>query len=156
MIHVYRERSSSLFTTCTLSVFTVNWPSLNRLPHRLLSLSGGYKEVCVLSVSLLLEISLHKPWIAPQTIPRIQRRVYVETYACRIFSETAAFGSYAVKHERKSQLELLALCSVKAQEVTTKGLPHVINPRRACAARVIVLGLSRLLPRFLPPRATNR
>ena len=46
---------------------------------------------------------------------------------------------------------------------------EVINPRRACAARVTVLGLSvcpsvrlsvcpsvRLLPRFLPPRATNR
>ena len=41
----------------------------------------------------------------------------------------------------------------------------IVNPRRACAARVTVLGLSvcpsvrpsvRLLPRFLPPRATNR
>ena len=34
----------------------------------------------------------------------------------------------------------------------------IINPRRrACAARVTVLGLSvRLLPRFLPLRATNR
>ena len=38
---------------------------------------------------------------------------------------------------------------------------NVINPRRACAARVIVLGLSFrpsvcLLPRFLPLRATRR
>ena len=41
----------------------------------------------------------------------------------------------------------------------------LINLRRACAARVTVLGLSvrpsaclsvRLLPRFLQPRATNR
>ena len=33
----------------------------------------------------------------------------------------------------------------------------VINPRRACAARVTVLGLCVcLLPRFLPPHATMR
>ena len=41
----------------------------------------------------------------------------------------------------------------------------LVNPRRACAARVTVLGLCVclsvylsvcLLPRFLPPRATNR
>ena len=55
-----------------------------------------------------------------------------------VFSETAAFGSYGVKHERKIQLLIrtglpragpLALCILKAQEVTMKSvyrLPHAI------------------------------
>ena len=53
----------------------------------------------VKSVSLLPYISLLEPLITPQTIPRIQRRIEVEK--CGVFSETAAFRSYGVKHERK-------------------------------------------------------
>ena len=54
------------------------------------------------SVSPLLDISLHEPSIAPQAIPRIQCRIKVEKYVG--FSlKLAAFGSYGVKHERKSQ-----------------------------------------------------
>ena len=33
-----------LVTTCTVNVFAIHLPLLNRLPHRLLSFSGGYKE----------------------------------------------------------------------------------------------------------------
>ena len=41
--------------------------------------------------------------------------------------------------------------------VVTQSHNSIFNPWHACAARVTVLGLSvRLLPSFLPPRATNR
>ena len=42
-----------------------------------------------LSVSLLLDISLHEPWIAPQTIPRILASGIGRKYG--VFCETAAF-----------------------------------------------------------------
>ena len=35
--------------------------------------------------------------------PSIQRQIYKGGKICRVFSETAAFESYGVKHERKSQ-----------------------------------------------------
>ena len=67
-------------------------------------------------------------------------------------------------HDNKPSSVSLGLEMVEAV-VSTLGGMLLVNPRRACAARVTVLGLSfrlsvcpsvRLLPRFLPLRATRR
>ena len=61
---------------------------------------------------------------------------------CRVvFSETAAFGSYGVKHELKRQLLMrtglprvgpLARCILKAQEVTAKGVYRPLHAIYYC------------------------
>ena len=59
--------------------------------------------VCVcLSVCLLFDNSLHEWLFASKTNTHIQRRMEVKKYVW-VFSETAAFESDGVKHERKSQ-----------------------------------------------------
>ena len=59
-----------------------------------------------------------------------------------VFSETAAFGSYGMKHEGKRQLLMrtglprvgpLARCILKAQEVTAKGVYRLLHAIYYCS-----------------------
>ena len=80
----------------------------------------------------------------------------------RVLAKTGQCNFQVVADVKNAHSEFFAVCGTVVQRVTGTGKGNVvINPRRACAVRVIVLGLSfrpsvRLLPHFLPLRATRR
>ena len=127
---------------CAARVAAANLFTIVTNHYGIISLSSSFFFSCQLSC---------KPRAISQsasnlTSPAINRSTNNTTYStsnkgqnmCRVFSETAVFGSYCMKHERKSQYANrtglpragpLVLCILKTQEVTTKGvyrLPHTI------------------------------